>query len=341
MITKWTVSSMLVILIRLGIILLLHNLTLVCWIVLEIFTWSMFFLFFIEYSKVLTNHLFLFFIIQTSCRFIWILSSVTMKMEGWDSLTACFVIGLSLIVKIGLFPGHSWGLYIYNTGSIPVVLALSSIIKIAPLIMLIIWFAEHSNGVSQLAFFFWICISYVIVMVNIRVSRNLFSFIFFSGIFHIRNIILILTINFYPFFFMYYLTYFLILISFVIMYYHHNIFNLQRDSKFRSNSALIMHLLRVAGFPPFPLFWYKLFILYKLWRDNLFLRNETFVIIAVIFLYFLTLFIFFIKGWSCSKNYSANWLGRYEEAVGITDWYSLLPHLIFIFLPRVTLLILL
>ena len=91
MITKWSVSSWMVIFLRLVIILQLYHLTLICWIVLEIFTWSLFFLFFIKYSKVLTNHLFLFFIIQTSCRFIWLLRTIIIKVEINDNLFTCVI----------------------------------------------------------------------------------------------------------------------------------------------------------------------------------------------------------------------------------------------------------
>lgn len=201
MITKWAASSWTVILLRLGIILQLYHLTLICWIVLEIFTWSLFFLFFIKYSKVLTNHLFLFFIIQTSCRFIWLLRTIIIKVEISGNLFACLIVGLSLIVKMGLFPGHVWGIYIYNSASMPVILALSSITKITPLIILIMWFAEYVNERTQVVLFYWIILSYIIVIVNMWVRRNLFSFIFFSGIFHIRNIILILIMSLPLFFF--------------------------------------------------------------------------------------------------------------------------------------------
>jgi len=336
MITKWAASSWTVILLRLGIILQLYHLTLICWIVLEIFTWSLFFLFFIKYSKVLTNHLFLFFIIQTSCRFIWLLRTIIIKVEISGNLFACLIVGLSLIVKMGLFPGHVWGIYIYNSASMPVILALSSITKITPLIILIMWFAEYVNERTQVVLFYWIILSYIIVIVNMWVRRNLFSFIFFSGIFHIRNIILILIMSLPLFFFLYYLTYVLILLSFIIMYYYFNIDNLQRDYRFISNNVLILHLLRVAGFPPFPLFWYKLLILYKLWRDNFFVRNMSFVIVVVIFVYLLTLFMFIIKGWGCSKNYTTKWLGEHVVGIGKVDRKSLLPHFTFLFLPLST-----
>ena len=340
MITKWSASSWMVILLRLVIILQLYYLTLICWIVLEIFTWSLFFLFFINYSKILVNHLFLFFIIQTSCRFIWLLRTIILKVEINDNLFACFIIGLSLIVKMGLFPGHIWGLYIYNSASIPVVLALSSFTKFTPLIILVMWFAEYVNERTQVVLYYWIILSYTIVVVNIWVRRNLFSFMFFSGIFHIRNIVLILTMSSLLFFFLYYLAYVLVLLSFITMYYHFNIDNLQRDCRFISNSGLILHLLRVAGFPPFTLFWYKLLILYKLWRDNLFVRNITFVIVIVIFVYLLTLFIFIIKGWGSSRNYTTNWLGGYVVGIGKFGWRSLLPHFTFLSLPLSTIFVL-
>ena len=336
MITKWAASSWIVILIRLGLILQLYHLTLICWIVLEIFTWSLFFLFFIKYSKVLNNHLFLFFIIQTSCSFIWLLRTVIIKVEISSNLFACLIVGLSLIVKIGLFPGHMWRLHIYNSASMPVILALSSFIKFTPLIILVLWFTEHVNERTEVVLFYWIILSYIIVIVNMWVRRNLFSFIFFSGIFHIRNIILILIMNLLSFFFLYYLTYILILLSFITMYYHYNINNLQRDFRFISNNFLILHLLRVAGFPPFPLFWYKLLILYKIWRDGFFVRNSSFVIVVVIFVYLLTLFIFIIKGWGSLKNYNTKWLRRCVARVEKKDRKPLLPHFTLLSLPLTT-----
>jgi len=201
MITIWSTSSCIVILTRIRIILQHYHLTLICWIVLEIITWSLFFLFFIRYSKSLTNHLFLFFIIQTSCRFIWLLRRVIIKVEVKGNLFACFVIGLSLVVKIGLFPGHVWRIYIYNSTSLPVILALASISKITPLIIIVIWFAEYINGNIQIVLVYWLIFSYIIAIINIWISRNLFSFMFFSGVFHISNLILILSISSFLFFF--------------------------------------------------------------------------------------------------------------------------------------------
>ena len=341
MITRWSASSGGIILLRLVIISQLYHLTLICWIVLEIITWSLFFLFFIKYRKVLINHLFLFFIIQTSCRFIWLLRAVISKIEITGNLFIYLTIGLSLIVKIGLFPGHIWGLYIYNSSSIPVVFALSSFTKITPLIILAMWLTEYANEIMQMVLFYWVLLSYIIVIVNIWLSRNLFSFMFFSGIFHIRNMVLILIITSFLFFVIYYLTYVFILLSFITMYCYFNIDNLQRDYRFIDNSYLFLHLIRVAGFPPFPLFWFKLLILYKLWRDHFFVRNVSLVIVVVIFVYLLTLFMYIIKGWGCTKSSTTNWSVGYVDSIRKINRETLLPHFTFLFLPLRTIFVLL
>ena len=74
-------------------------------------------------------------------------------MEVGTNLLLSLILGLSIIVKIGLFPGHIWGLHIYNSASIPVIMALTSIGKIAPLIMLALWYARHMHKLSELFLF--------------------------------------------------------------------------------------------------------------------------------------------------------------------------------------------
>ena len=341
MITKWATSSCAVIVVRLSGILQFFHLTIVCWIIFELLTWSLFFLFLIGYSKTLSNHLFLFLVIQTSCRFIWLMRMISVKMEINNYLFAYLAIGLSMIVKIGLFPGHVWGLYIYNSASMPVILSLSSIIKITPLVILIVWITGVNERV-EIMLYYWIILSYVIVVMNMWVRRNLFSFIFFSGMFHIRNIIFILIINSLCLFFYYYLTYVLILLSFNIIYYHYEVDCLQWGYCHISNNiGLLLHLLRVAGFPPFPLFWYKLLFLYRLWGGSFIFSNMSFVIIVVIIVYLSTLVIFILKGLSSSNN----WIVRHHEHdisnIKKVSILSLSPHLFYLFLPYTTLLALL
>ena len=339
MITKWAISSWIVISIRVGLISQLYHLTIICWIVLEILTWSLFFLFFMQYSKMFTNHLFLFFIIQTSCSFVWLLSSILLKVELNENLFATIVISLSLFVKIGLFPGHMWGLYIYNSANIPVILALSSFIKVTPLLMLVLWFAGCVSETSKNVLFFWITISYVYVMVNLWVRRNLFSFLFFSGVFHLRNIVLILISGSLHLFTIYYLTYIFILLSFRTLYYHFNINSLQGSYSFSGNVILILHLLRVVGFPPFPLFWYKLLFFYSVWGDNLFAITSSIAIIAVLFIYLLTLFMSIIKGLIKPKNSNIKWM-RAFFSIEKCEWRTLIPHFFPLILPSITMVVL-
>lgn len=251
-----------------------------------------------------------------------------------SNLFASLIVGLSLIVKMGLFPGHVWGIYIYNSASIPAILILSSIAKLAPLVLMLMWSTKYINEKTQAVIFFCIILSYAVVVSNLWESRNLFSFIFFSGLFHIRNRILIIIMGLLPFFFLYFLRYVLILLSFVTIFYHFNIDNLQRDHKFTSNGILTMHIMRVSGFPPFPLFWYKLLIFYKLWESNIFIRNISFIIVIVIFIYLITLFMYIIKGWDLSKNYTTDLTMRGHVHSSTTlDRKFLLPHFMILFMP--------
>jgi len=336
MITKWATSSVFIIILRIRIISHLYHLTIVCWIVLEMLTWSFFFLFFISYNKVLINHLFLFFVIQTSCRFIWLLRTIVLKVEVRGNILMYLRVGLSLLVKIGLFPGHVWRLYLYNTASMPVILVLSSIAKATPLIMLMMWSAEYADEGIWVVAFYWVIISYIVVIVNIRVRRNLFSFIFYSSIFHIANIILILMLNFLIFFFVYFLTYVFILLSFTAIYYFYKFDKFQRSYRTLKNDVLVLHLIGVTGFPPFPLFWYKLLVLYKLWRGDLFVSISSLVVVIIMFVYLLTLVSSIVKGWGCSKNYYITLSGGCEAKLGMVAWKSLSPHFLVLLLPIIT-----
>jgi len=270
----------------------LYHMVITCWILLEMLTWALFFLFFLNYNKVLMNLLFLFFIIQTSCRFIWLLRTLISQIRYEVNFLVNIIIGLSLIIKIGLFPGYIWRLNIYNSANMPVALALSSIAKFLPLILLLVWFVNGSiNRSSQAGVLFCLFFSYLRVIINMWERRNLFSFIFYSGIFHVSNIILILIINSVTIFFLYFLAYVLTLLSFATICQHYNIKNLQGHWKYINiDFFLIVHLIRVVGFPPFPLFWFKLLILYKLWTGRFFIRISTFSILIVIFVYLIISF---------------------------------------------------
>ena len=333
MITKWASFSVTLLLTRVGSITQFYHRILICWILLELLTWTLFFLFFAKYSKVLMNHLFLFFIIQTSCRFVWLLRTLIGQMGRDISLPISNIfIGLSLIIKIGLFPGYVWGLNIYSSASLPVVLALSSIAKFTPLIMLIVWFVNCNMGRNaEVGLMLCLFLSYIRVIFYIWERRNLLSFVFLSGMFHLSNMILILLINLFSMFLLYFLTYILTLFSFAIIYQHYNIKNLQGYWKPINRSFLFLHLLRVVGFPPFPLFWFKMLILYKLWTGRFFIRISSYSILVVIFIYLITIFLFIIK----------SWMEKGIPTVGRVFVRSTLSHYFILSSPLISLIVLL
>ncbi len=297
MISKWASLSMVVIILNLLLLCQLYYLNLFCWIFLELFNWALFFLFFLDYSKSALSLLYLYFLLQTSCRFIWILS-VSVLFFGQDMSTLfTIIVILTLLVKLGLFPGHLWGLYIYNSTSLPVVLALSSFMKLTPLLLLLKWSSEVKRRDAELVLFLCVIMSYFIVFLNLWVSRNLFSFVFFSRMFHFSNLIILLTVNLVEFCYSYLIIYLSVLLIFRAIYSHFKVSSFQGSSNL-NRGPLVLYVLALAGFPPTPLFWFKLFFLYKIWGFGLHLRVGTLVILPVLFIYFITLFIYVRKSFN-------------------------------------------
>lgn len=321
MITVWTILAHTIISTGLALIFYFHNSILLIWMGLELITWSIFFFFFLSYSKVHYNFLFIYFLIQTVRSFVWFLSVLLTKYLDEGRLLFWLLGALRLVVKMGLFPGHIWIYQIYSSTSMAIIVRLSTISKIAPSLLFFLWFNTRWSRSSILLVICWIALSYFIVIVNIRIRRTLFSFIFFSRVFHLRNMILIISIGFFTFFLIYLCRYISSVISFLVKYFTFSVYALGGEKKPEGSPLLVLYILSTVGFPPFPLFWLKLFVLYKLWGVGLSSRWMTFLIFVLSFAYLATLFLSIVK------------MRRYKAARGKKRESSFIPHIFLIILP--------
>lgn len=309
MITRWSsLSSGMIIFSLVGVIHFYPS-VLLCWVLIEILTWSVLFLFFHGWGKQSLSSLFIFFLVQRICGFYWLVrASIISVINNNSNYIMYLIIFISLIIKIGLMPGYNWALSVYKRSSLVVILALSSLLKLLPLIVLYLrmntCLVRLRNG--RLFFLVWALISFFLVFINLNARSRLQSFLFFSGIMNFTIMILLLLFNLYNIFFIYFLRYRLSLLLFLVMYFRYNVKRLQfGPSLYQNKTTLLLLYLRAAGYPPFPTFWLKIIALYHLWKGGVVLTEVlTWVLSSSLVLYLITLIMSSAKVWSDSKKYT-------------------------------------
>lgn len=339
MITKWSFSSLMAILFSLILVFHFYWMNLICWILLESLTWSLFFLFFKDYGKTTINNLFLFLVLQTMCRYVWFIMRIFLKLIEFDIISASYyIIALVLMVKIGLFPGHSWALKVYSSSGMSTIFALSSSAKILPIALLLVWVGSAGTLGGNEVVSIWVIASYVIVLWNLSNVRSVLSFIFFSRLINFRNMVLIIAVNKVLFLICYYLSYIWGLITFILLYYHFSVKDLigYRKPLFQVNIGF-PHILSLAGYPPFTAFWIKITLIYELWIRNFFISISSTIIFLVIFLYLFTLLIFICKNW-WNESQMENKPGEIRIK-GLSTSSKILPHFFILIMPAPVLLL--
>nr|QSF20361.1 NADH dehydrogenase subunit 2 [Mactra sp. WB-F] len=209
-----------------------------------------------------------YFIIQVIGSHLFLLSIMSV-VGGWWSLEAPYLMAVSLLIKLGVFPFHFWVPPVISQLSYFSLLVLSVIQKLVPL-----W--VFSNMELQ-GGFLWFVESLLIISAFVGAVGGL-------GVLHFRTLLSYSSISHTCFmavlslqsFFscvVYLIVYFFLNLGLVLSLWMMKIFSvsdMQKVSGFSSESAaqtISFYGLSLAGMPPFTGFFLKLYFLVVCWND--------------------------------------------------------------------------
>ena len=271
-----------------------------CWVFLEILTWSIFFFFSLNWSKKSQKNMYTFFLIQRISSIIWLIRiyiieelgdlEIRNRVKFLDNLGLRtikylleIIVILILFIKMGLFSGHIWRWHVYRSKIIWIVFFLSTFQKIFPLIIL-----RFFINFFKVSFFFKIIIllSVFLVFKKSWIGSDLFFLIFISGLINYSMVLLMQRIYEFSFSRIYLISYWRIFLFFLYLIKEKHkkrfLVNLNRISHKMDYDFLILIIL-IRGFPPSSIFFLKIYFITTI--KNSLIRLFTFFLITALFIY--------------------------------------------------------
>ena len=209
---------------------------------------------------------------------------------------------VSLLIKLGAAPFHSWLISLVESLDWLVLFILLTVQKINPLIIL----SNYNNKVDLV----WIivCLSVLVGSLGGLSQVRLRKIISLSSINHLGWLLAAINLNL-KLLFLYFLSYILLLARLIRIFIRVNVFQLTQLSSINfsaSNLNLVfLNLLSLGGLPPFFGFFPKWLVLENLASGNFFLVTLIIIISSLIVLYFylrLTFSAFILKKLTWGKN---------------------------------------
>ena len=289
------------------------------WIRLELIIWGILVIYLISNKSLKSNReiIFKYFLIQRVRSLFWMgrffFSNFSVYPDRFWKILSEVIFFLPLLLKRGVFPFHAWLLEVVNL-NLPLLTFLILGIQKIPVIFILIKWIFFFRNFSVIKFFIFLNIRYVIL--GFLNFSDLFSYMFFSRIYHLILFFLIvesLGSELGPaLYFFSYLLFFFIFIVFLRISFLRRTQNIPHHIK---EWGFFFIILSIRGFPPYIIFFPKLLFFNLIW----FIMGDFFLIIIlipVIAIYLITFLFFLLKNIGRSRVKLYNYeLGEASQEV--------------------------